>query len=148
MKKYDDNWFHLNLTGLIIAGGQAWSVLRSVEVFIPATGRHYSLPDLPNDRRDHTLTHNILCGGLCDDQVCYDQNDDPSKFGYHNCLTFTNGQWIMSHDLLDVADSQTSWMSEEGLVLLGGDHTPTISQILPTEGGQSAPYFEMEYYSS
>ena len=67
---------------------------RSVEVFIPATGHHCSLSDLPNNRRDHTLTNNILCGGLCGDQICYDQicydqTDDPSGFAYHNCLTFT-----------------------------------------------------------
>ena len=52
---------------------------------------------------------------------------------------------MKSHDLLDVTYSQTSWMSEEGLVLLGGYYTPTISQILPTEGGQSAPYFDMRH---
>ena len=70
--------------GLIIAG--SWTansssdVPKSVEVFVPSTGQHCSLPDLPAGRWQHTMEGFVLCGG----------HDVATRT---SCLTLTDAGW-------------------------------------------------------
>ena len=77
--------------GLIIAG--SWTansssdVRKSVEVFVPSTGQHCTLPDLPAKRMQHTMEGFVLCGG-------YDVATRTS------CLTLTDAGWETTTTLL------------------------------------------------
>jgi len=112
--------------GIIISGGSG--NLASVEVFDPSSGLSCSLPALPNDRWGHTMNSLLICGG-----------------GGTNCLSFTSGQWITSHNLLGKRYGHTSWQTEQGLVLMGGGINSDTSEIVPTDGGQGGPSFAMQY---
>ena len=64
-----------------------------------------------------------------------------------SCLKFSSGQWITSSTLIQERELHSSWMSEEGLVLMGGNSRDSIknSELIETTGGDSIPYFDMEY---
>merc|ERR1739838_720789 len=115
-------------TGIIISGGGSAS--NTVEVFIPGSGLGCTLPDLPNDRFGHSMDGLVLCGG------------GYSNIGT-NCLSFTSGQWNTSHTLLHSRYCHSSWMSEEGLVLIGGRGSPTTTELL--QDSNSVPYFDLKY---
>jgi len=72
---------------LLITGGNGDSAGNSVEVFIPSTGQHCHLPDIPGGGRySHTMDGVTLCGG-------YNTNTSTS------CLTLTDGTWETSTTL-------------------------------------------------
>ena len=50
-------------SGLLITGGYSDSVGQSVEVYVPSTGQHCQLPDLPDKRYAHTMEKTTICGG-------------------------------------------------------------------------------------
>ena len=60
-----------------------------------------------------------------------------------SCLSFTDGQWITSHQLQYNRSSHLSWMSQHGVVLMGGDSL-TTTEIL-TDNGGSTPAFTLKY---
>ena len=125
------HYSYLNiLPGIIISGGWSTATRNSVEVFMPESGIGCTLPDLPDERRFHTMDGLVLCGG------CYGNTGT-------SCLTFTSGQWTTSHTLLHDRHQHSSWQSEEGLVLIGGDESPTTTELL--QGNYSVPYFDLKY---
>ena len=61
-------------SGLIISGGGfSESVGKSVEVFVPSTGQHCKLPDMPGRRYKHTMDAKTVCGGV--DTFCLSLTD-------------------------------------------------------------------------
>ena len=77
--------------GLIITGGESTgNGVKSVEVemFVPSTGRHCTLPDLPGGRGGHTMEEMVLCGG----------GDSVTR---RSCLTLTEAGWETTTYLLE-----------------------------------------------
>ena len=77
-------------SGLIISGGEKplYSAGPSVEVYIPSTGQHCHLPDLPGDPRYfHTMEEMTVCGG---------REISTRK----SCLTLIDGIWQNTTTLL------------------------------------------------
>ena len=63
-----------------------------MEVFVPSTGQHCQLPDLPGDPRVlHTMEEMTLCGGTY--LYYYDT--------IISCLTLVEGTWQKTTTLLD-----------------------------------------------
>ena len=91
--------------GLLISGGTR-NASTSVEVFIPSTGLSCSLPPLPDDRLYHTMDSTYTCGGV----------GMPSS---DSCLHFS-GQWTDSYTLVHAREGHSSWMTDYGLLLMGG----------------------------
>ena len=115
-------------SAIIITGGYPSS--RSVEI-LRANGSYWcSLPDLPDDRWYHSQSGLVTCGGYYSDTRA-------------SCLTFSSGQWRTSHQLRHQRYYHSSWMSQHGVVLMGGA-SPTTTEIL-TEDGQSSPSFALKY---
>ena len=76
------------ISALLITGGGG-SAGNSVEVFIPSTGQHCHLPDIPGGVREgHTIEGVTLCGG-----------DYMSTETKTSCLTFIDGTWETSTTL-------------------------------------------------
>ena len=93
-------------SGLIISGGGCsasflsddWSradcekrttAYQSVEVYIPSTGQHCQLPDLPEWRMEHTMENMTVFGGG-------ETNDTRTSF-----LTLTDNGWERTTTLLE-----------------------------------------------
>ena len=61
--------------------GPGSSIGTSVEVFVPSTGQQCRLPDLPENRRRHTMEKMTVCGGM------------EGRYIETSCLTLSNGIW-------------------------------------------------------
>ena len=117
-------------SAIIVAGGwidASSIIIYSVEI-LRANGSYWcSLPDLPDDRYVHSQSGLVTCGG-----GAYNSDSQTS------CLTFSSGQWRTSHQLQHGRWEHSSWMSQHGVVLMGGSDSLTTTEIL-TEDGQSSP---------
>ena len=79
------------------------------------TGLTCSLPDLPDKRKLHTMSGLTICGG-------YNTRT--------NCLMFSEGQWNVSHSLVQERYAHSSWLSRKGLVLIGGYGSGYTSELV------------------
>jgi len=120
---------------ILLSGGyKNYAALTSVEVFSPSTGKSCSLPSLPWQRTGHTMDSLLVCGG-----------GYPDHKGT-TCLTFSSGKWMTSHSLVEKRRHHTSWKTEEGVVMLmGGEGSPTTSELVQMGGEQGEPSFPMQY---
>lgn len=102
--------------GILVSGG--WGAQRSVELFIPGVNRTCILPDLPDNRNGHTM----------DSYTFHDEEDVVSVCGggagdtQGSCVCFKDwGEWEdCSKETGALRDGHSSWVSSEGLVLMGG----------------------------
>ena len=101
-----------------------------MEVFSPSTGQSCSLPSLPDSRQSHTMDSLLICGG-------YDTAT--------TCLTFSSGEWITSHTLLEGRYGHSSIITDEGLVLMGGQDSLYSSEIVHLPGEQGEAAFDMHH---
>ena len=111
------------LSGILLCGGEG--SLDSVEVFLPSSGLSCSLPSLPDPRAGHTIDNLLLCGG----------GEYPALPSNSACLTLSSGEWVTSHTLVSPRYGHTSWATDQGLLLLGGqDHFLESELVSPGEG--------------
>ena len=76
-------------SGLIISGGISSSAVSLVEVFVPSTGQHCTLPDLPAGRYIHTMEEMVVCGG------------GQYSGTRTSCLTLTDDGWETTNNSSD-----------------------------------------------
>ena len=73
-----------------MSGGSPSLSFKSVDVFVPSTGQHCALPDLPAERVTHTMEGMVLCGG--------------GNYGIGTmttCLTLNGSGWETTTTLLE-----------------------------------------------
>ena len=127
------------MLGILMSGGYDNAGRTSVEVFVPSTGQSCSLPSLPDrGRYGHTMDSLLICGS------------GHEATAARNCLSFSSGQWVTSHTLVEKRSFQTSWKTDQGLVLMGSlvGETGYTSEIVPMAGEQGELSFAMQYESS
>ena len=121
--------------------------LNPVEVFVPSTGHHCWLPDLPTrmNHLDHTMEELTVCGGW----------EPPTS---SHCWTFQQGVWNMTSTLkhprlvtghmcmcnvsngthpaypILLRGMHSSWASPSGTILMGGYDSPKTTEKLGTNG--------------
>ena len=126
--------YHHIISAIILTGGYSniSSVSSSVEI-LRSNGSYWcSLPDLPDVREYHTQSGLFTCGG-------YSSMDTETS-----CLSFTDGRWSTSHTLQHRRWYHSSWMSQHGVVLIGGGASRNTTEIL-TDNGGSTPAFTLKY---
>ena len=96
------------------------------------------MQSLLESRSGHSQNGLVLCGG------------GNISYSISTCLTFENGSWIESYNLIEPRYLHSSWTSPVGVMLLGGKFfqgnfdLPATSELL-IEDGQSVPNFDMHY---
>ena len=87
--------------------GEFSNVSKTVEVLNIDGTAWCMLPDLPEDRGDHTQSGLIACGG-------YPNGD--------NCVRFSEGHWNISHEDLNRKNRHSAWSSSKhGTIIIGFD---------------------------
>jgi len=116
------------MEGIIISGGNG--ARTSVEVFNPSDKTGCLLPSLPDERWYHTMDSLELCGGYSTRTTC---------------ITFTSGQWVTSHALTEERWGHTSWSTDAGTILMGGDDSGMTTEIISQGVYEGVPWFDMQY---
>ena len=101
-------------------GGGDGRAYTSVEVFVPETGQSCSFPSLPYNLVEHTMNGLLICGG---GDIVFSKN----------CLSFSSGNWTPSYTLVKERTRHSSWVTEQGLVIIGGPYSPTTTEIVGGE---------------
>jgi len=125
--------------GIIISGGATGFYgpdIASVEVLDPTTGQICSLPSIPDPRIEHTMVNLTICGG----GAYYSPNTT-----YTSCITFSSGEWVTSHSLVEERYSHSSWITEEGTILLGGYFSPNTTEIVTQTEFDASPGFTLQH---
>ena len=105
----------------------------SVELLFDDGTQVCNLPDMFDERYGHTQSGLVACGGR----------------GYNNdkCVTFENGDWRTSHQLLRRRQAGFSWYStKHGIYLMGGGFQNLDTDVeLLTDDGASQNSFRLKY---
>ena len=118
------------MLGILISGGLLeYEARTSAEVFNPTTGGSCVLPSLPDQRSGHTMEMMTMCGGY---------------YARSTCITFSSGEWVTSHALVEERVSHNSWSTRAGMMLLGGWYSPTSTEIIMQGEYSGVPGFTME----
>ena len=102
----------------------------SVELFNPVTGLTCSLPDLPDERRRHSMSGLSICGG---------------RYTMTSCLVFSQGEWSAGPALAQERGGHCSWVTQEGTTLLMGGYGTGSGSGRTTELVGKGPSFPLKY---
>merc|ERR1712080_356580 len=126
--------------GLIMAGGGIYNppnptiYQTSVEMFLPETNTSCDLPPLPTGRAGLTLDVVqdvvVACGG------------DPTL---QSCMMLVDGEWIEFYTTREIRRGFTSWVTPQGLRLLGAFIAPPSNFSETTELVPVRPWDEGGY---
>ena len=129
---------HLNLPNFVLLQFLMFSVmmisgglsLSSVEV-LSNTGSLLpcSLPPLPTSRYLHTQDGVVACGGATSGDTT-------------SCVTLTAAGWEETHNLRQERVGHSSWRSPAGLLLMGGIHSPTTTELLSYTDSTTADSYQ------
>ena len=121
-----------DILGIIISGGG--DAYTSVELFNPHDNNQGCLlPSLPDKRAVHTMNRLEVCGGLY------------SNTTMTTCSIFTSGQWVTSHALTEKRSYHTSWSTDAGIILMGGEYSGMTTEIISQGEYEGVPGFEIQY---
>ena len=114
----------------MVSVGILITAYKQAEIYIPSTNETFDLPEIPgNPRLWHTLTGNIICGGVFPDTS-------------NNCLELTESGdgWIdYSTPFEPGRMAHSAWQSPDGdIVLMGGYLGPTTSDFVTSIDTRSA----------
>ena len=119
--------------GMLITGGftDNSAKLKSVEAYNPHISKVCKLSNLPESRVGHTVCGGLLCGGQDNGRSCL-------KFrplGFVK-TTVTLKQSRINH---------LCWNLPEGVLLLGGESSPTTTELVLRDGSASVSKFGLTY---
>ena len=120
---------NVTIPGILMTGGSG--AYTSVELFNPTTGQSCELPSLPDNRLYHTSAGLEICGG---------------GYGtWTSCITFSSGEWVASHHLVEERSDHCSWDTEEGTILLGGVYSSTTTETVKQGVSDGMAGFTLQY---
>ena len=136
--------FILDLAILVTGGDGDSASKRSIEIHnSDGTFRCVKFNSLLEDTARHT-------------QTSYDYTDSSNNLKYQVCggystrarsicQTYNNGIIQSSPSLAYERTAHVSWSSDEGLILMGGTHSPSTTGILTPTATESVPDFPLNY---
>ena len=118
--------------GMLITGGyNGHSYLKSVEAYNPHISKICKLPDMPDSRYGHTVCGGLLCGGKGGDRSCLKLG--PSGFVKATVSLKQRRFWHIC------------WNVPEGVLLLGGEGSPSTTELVLRDGSASVSKFKLSY---
>ena len=113
-----------------MVGGWQHKPLKSVEAITTDGTPFCTLPDLPDERRRHTMDNYIICGGY------------PAQSAQSSCHYFIAGEWTKyGNDLKTKRFNHVSWRRQDGeVVLLGGQNSKKTSEVVSSSGHQKGNF--------
>ena len=114
----------LYIAGVLITGSYS-SPHNTAELYVPSTGASCTLPSLPDERWDHTVTEDgLLCGG---------------DYTEHSCRLWTpfNGFWVEALTLDVRRSKHVSWTPSSGTTgtyLMGGGYSGRTTTLITPDG--------------
>ena len=97
---------------MITGGGSSSSA--SVEIYVPSTGAQCRLPSTPYEYYGHGMAGQTVCGGK----------------HTNSCVTFADGNWTSSGELLEKRLGLVGWSSPEGPVMIGGYSSDLTTEMV------------------
>jgi len=99
------------------------------------------LPSLPEDRHGHSMEGLTICGGL-EVSIVTDPTNTTTT-----CISFSSGQWVTSHRLVEERYGHSSWAMAEGTVLVGGyvSLSPNTTEIVKEDVYNGVPGFNLQH---
>ena len=119
---------------MIITGGSYQP--EKVEVYNPMSQSSCALADLPDRRYGHSLCGGLLCGGYGTSHI-----GRSCLVWDANTRTFTTGREV----LVEWRRDHLCWAAAGGVLLLGGDWSPTTSELVASDGTTSTASFSLQY---
>ena len=129
-------------SAMVMSGGTPGShfVMKTVEMFLPATNTTCWLPDLPEEVMDHMTGGRGLtyCGGL-----------DMGENKQSHCVHWRDGGWVRGAELGKPKHKGIIWSLETGnvttsLVMGGCSYCGPASTVL-VSGSSAQPGFDLQY---
>ena len=119
--------------GMLITGGYTdnGGRLRSVKAYNPYINKICKLPDMPTHRNAHTLCGGLLCGGRNSGKSCLKLG--PSGFVK---AKVSLQQSRMYH---------LCWNWPRGVLLLGGENSPSTTELVLYDGSASESKFNLSH---
>ena len=123
-----------NISVVMVTGSSSWGGERpgartSVELLSINGTRLCALPSLPENKFFHTLSGLVTCGG-----------GQPPNTDQKSCFTFSGGNWKKTHTLRQLRYGATSWASPRGVLIMGGTHQETTTELLNGAGASTASF--------
>ena len=121
--------------GMLITGGWGWGPLKSggggplksVEAYNPYIPKICKLPDLP-----YAVDRHTLCGGL----LCYEKS----------CLKLGPSGFVNATvSLKQRRTYHLCWNVPEGVLLLGGQYSPSTTEMVLHDGSASVSKFDLSH---
>ena len=101
----------------------------SVEIYVPATGAQCRLASTPYRYYAHGMAGRTVCGGHTKE-----------------CVTFTDGDWTSSGELLEERFGLVGWSSPGGPMMIGGSQrTPSDLTTEIVNEGPNTFSFPLNY---
>lgn len=109
---------------LITGGFIDGKPLKSTEIYNPVKYTSCQLPQLPEDRYEHSQDGGLACGG---------NTDDATK---KTCVKWSpeSGTWTQSHTLRENRAAHVSWATASGVYLIGGHYSLRTSEKVKLDG--------------
>ena len=124
---------HRPIAALFMTTGWLDGELSSVEVYVPSINTSCSLPSLSVGTFGHSQDGLLQCGGSGNNLQCH-------------TFQSASGEWVKTHNLSEVREYHSSWQREDGtIVLMGGDDSPTTTEIVSDSSAVSTPGFSLKY---
>ena len=118
------------VSAIIVVGGYPTKNHKSVEAISSDGTPLCTLPDLPDERRQHTMDNHIMCGG----------------YGTQSsCLHYVAGKWVKyRNDLKSKRTAHVSWRRQDNdVILIGGESSKKNSEVVSSSGHQKG--FELQH---
>ena len=128
-----------NMVQAILISGGFMDGYKNIEMHSMKNTESCQLPGLPNDRHRHTQDGRTICGG-----GSYGRFRTRTR---STCITLNEeGEWKISHRLIEPRASHVSWKMPEGILLMGGENSPNTTELIKDDGTVQE-YFPLKYNS-
>ena len=115
------------IAGVLITGGESSAALNTAELYVPSTGVSCTLPSLPDNRYDHTVSEGgLICGGPETPVSCIMWSSD-------------SGSWEEAVTLDVIRRGHVSWTPSSGntgTYLMGGSPNYKTTTLVKNDGTQ------------